>query len=189
MLLTVPPRPHAPKQIVHDILKAEWYWGDLGYSDYLDIFINSDVIAMSTIYSMRTELKSVLFLEGWYHECVSTVMQECLWSYPGNDKTDIASFLSWNQNSCIWNMSFNSFNPGHNRSHLIQTWSVHIYIITTVKHVIWLVNTRKGWDNPAREIWKLTSLRILRACYGLKIADKNPFQLPKLAENDDKVKS
>ena len=41
---------------------------------------------------------------------------------------------------------------------------------------------------PAREIRKLTSLRILRACYGLKIADKKPFQLLKLAENEDKVK-
>ena len=62
------------------------------------------------------------------------------------------------------------------------------YIIITVKHAIWLVNTRAGWDNPVREIWKLTSLRILRACYELKIADKKPFQILKLAENDDKVK-
>ena len=63
-----------------------------------------------------------------------------------------------------------------------------VHIITTVKHAIWLVNTRAGWDNPAQEIWKLISLRVLRACYGLKIADKKPFQLLKLAENEDKVK-
>ena len=45
----------------------------------------------------------------------------------------------------------------------------------TLKVDIWLVNTRAGWDNPAREVWKLTSLRILRACYRLKIADKKHF--------------
>ena len=61
-----------------------------------------------------------------------------------------------------------------------------VYINAAVKHAIWLVNARSGWDNPAREIWKLTSLRILRACYGLKIADKKPFQLLKLAESEDK---
>ena len=26
---SVPPRPRAPKEIVHDIKKAEWYWGAL----------------------------------------------------------------------------------------------------------------------------------------------------------------
>ena len=26
---SVPPRPRAPKEIVHDIKKAEWYWGTL----------------------------------------------------------------------------------------------------------------------------------------------------------------
>ena len=56
----------------------------------------------------------------------------------------------------------------------IVSGSKRLYIVTIVKHAMCLVNIR---NNPARDILKLTSFRILRACYGLKIADKKPFQL------------
>ena len=42
---------------------------------------------------------------------------------------------------------------------------------------------QSDWSIPVQDF---TSL--LRACYGLKIADKKTLQLLKLAENEDKVK-